>query len=58
MEILSIETIKAIRVKNNDLWMEILKIALKSSPKETKKVLAKIGKKDKEICAELQKLSK
>ena len=37
-----LEEIKKIRVRNNDLWMSVLDIALKHAPDETKKLLAKI----------------
>jgi hypothetical protein len=38
--------IKQIRVSNNDLWMEVLEIALKHAPGETKLLLAKIRSND------------
>ena len=37
-----LEEIKKIRVRNNDLWISVLDIALKHAPDETKKLLAKI----------------
>lgn len=41
--------IKDVRAKNNDLWMEILRIALEARPQETKNVLRQIKNNDKEI---------
>jgi hypothetical protein len=41
--------ISRIRVKNNDLWMKILKIALKKAPKATKRLLKRITANDKEV---------
>jgi hypothetical protein len=38
--------IRKIRVQNNDLWMEILDIALRHAPTETKKVLKSIRAND------------
>ena len=37
-----LEEIRKIRLRNNDLWMLVLDIALKHAPDETKKLLAKI----------------
>jgi len=44
-----LETIKQKRASNNDLWMEVLGIALRVAPDETKKVLRKIRSNDLEI---------
>ncbi len=48
--------IKEIRTNNNILWMEILKLALESNPKETKKILKGIFKNDRTINTNLKKL--
>lgn len=45
----TINQIEWVRVDNNKLWMEILRIAMDSSPIATKKVLAKIRKNDQQI---------
>jgi len=44
-----VEEIENVRGSNNINWMDILKIALKSSPKETIRILNKINKHDKKI---------
>lgn len=48
--------IKEIRTNNNILWMEILRLALESNPKETKKILKGIFKNDRTINTNLKKL--
>tara|TARA_Y100001935_G_C16919300_1_gene320068 strand:+ start:73 stop:264 length:192 start_codon:yes stop_codon:yes gene_type:complete len=53
-----INKIEKIRSKNNTSWMQILKIAFKSSPKETAKVLSKIYLDDKKINQLAKKLLK
>ncbi len=53
-----INKIEKIRSKNNTSWMQILKIAFKSSPKETAKVLSKIYLDDKKINKLAKKLLK
>ena len=54
----SIEKIENIRKKNNSNWMELLKIALKYAPEETKKVLRRILEQDKKVSKELTRLLK
>lgn len=44
-----LDIIKDIRIKNNDLWMDILRIALEARPEQTKMVLRQIKNNDKEI---------
>lgn len=44
-----LDQVHQIRVKNNDLWMEILQIALDFAPEETKAILARIKKNDRRI---------
>lgn len=41
-----IEDIQKVREKNNKLWMQILRIATKTQPEETKLVLKKIRRND------------
>ena len=45
-----------VRVRNNDVWMQLLKIACESNPKETKKVLKGINKNDRKVSSLLSKL--
>ncbi len=49
--------IESVRRENNELWMNILCIALENAPKETKAVLSKINKNDKQISKLLGKLA-
>ena len=53
-----IDKIERIRSKNNTSWIQILRIAFKSSPKETAKVLSKIYLDDKKINGLAKKLLK
>ena len=53
-----INKIKSIRAKNNNNWMNLLKLAFKHSPKEAKKILSKIEKYDREVSKLVRKLSK
>jgi hypothetical protein len=41
-----INEIQNIRAKNNVCWMDILKLAIKTAPKEAKKIMQKINKYD------------
>jgi len=41
-----INEIEEIRKKNNTLWMDILRLALNTKPKETKKILKSINLND------------
>ena len=45
------------RKQNNINWMNLLKLATKSSPKEAKKILKKINIQDKKISKFVSKLS-
>ena len=49
--------IKKARVKNNSNWMDLLRIAIKANPKDTKKVLKNINNLDKKISPLLNKLA-
>ena len=50
-----ISQIEKSRSKNNINWMNILRIALKSSPKNTIKILKKINQQDNKISNFLKK---
>ena len=43
---------------NNINWMQLLKLAIQSSPKKAKKILKNINKQDKKISSLISKLSK
>jgi hypothetical protein len=45
-----------IRAKNNDLWMTILHIAIENQPEQTREIISKIIKNDKEVTEWLSKL--
>lgn len=51
-----ISQIEKSRSKNNINWMNILRIALKNSPKNTIKILKKINQQDNKISNFLKKL--
>ena len=53
-----INNIEIIRRKNNKYWMDLLRLAFKSSPKEAKKIIKKINDNDKKISSLLGRLSK
>ena len=55
---LIVSLIEKTRSKNNKNWMDLLRIALKHSPKESSKVLKKINKNDKKISKLFEQLSK
>ena len=44
-----LEQIKQIRTKNNDLWMEIVDLALRMAPHETKALLRDIRSNDEAV---------
>ncbi len=44
-----VDQIEKIRKLNNRYWMDLLRIALKSAPKESRLTLRKINKNDKKI---------
>lgn len=54
----TINKIEKLRKKNNVNWMDILRIAMKHAPAETKKLLKKINEFDKNISKELSNLVK
>ena len=56
-----INAIQKIRSNNNKNWMNILKLAFKSDPKNASKILSKITSSDKKISkltSRLQKINK
>ena len=53
---LIIKEIEKIRKENNVNWMNILRISLQSSPKETLKVMKQINKADNKISKVFKKL--
>lgn len=48
--------IQLTRSRNNVNWMEILRIAMKHAPEETKRVLRRVLDDDKDISSSLEKL--
>ena len=54
----TIDEIEKIRSKNNVNWMDILRLAFKSSPDEAKKLMKKIDHSDNRISDLMKKLSK
>ena len=53
-----INKIEKIRSKNNVNWMDILRLAFKYSPHETKKLMKKINQQDGRISNLLKRLGK
>ena len=53
-----VKNIENLRKKNNINWMNILRLALKYNPKETKKITKKINSFDKKISNEVNSLTK
>ena len=53
-----IDQIEKVRKKNNNNWMDILRVAFASSPKKTAKIMSKIYKQDKNIINLAKKLTK
>ena len=51
-----LDKIEKIRSKNNKNWMDILRLAFKSSPVEASKILSQIYKEDKNISILAKKL--
>jgi len=51
-----IDRIENTRTKNNINWMNILRIAIKYSPEETKNLLRKINNQDQKISKLLKKI--
>jgi len=53
-----INKIEIIRSKNNNNWMDLLRLAFKYAPKEAKKILKKINQHDKKISNLFNEISK
>jgi|SaaInlStandDraft_1057018.scaffolds.fasta_scaffold266063_2 hypothetical protein len=53
-----INKIEKARSKNNVYWMDILRLAIKFRPSDTKKILKKINDQDQKIASFLKKLDK
>ncbi len=53
-----IKKIQKIRSRNNANWMNILRLAFKYAPKESRKLMKKINNDDKKISNLVYKLSK
>lgn len=53
-----INQIEKIRSKNNVNWMNLLRLAFKLDPQETKKIMKKVNYDDKKISNLLSKLGK
>lgn len=52
-----IDQIQNVRTKNNQNWMDILRVAFKYAPEEASKILKEIYKEDKKISALAKKLT-
>lgn len=44
-----LDEVKNLRAQNNNLWMEIVYIALREAPEETKRIMRGISEKDSQI---------
>ena len=53
---MAITKIEQIRVRNNRLWMRLLRIAMESDPVRSREVINKIGNNDKEITKWLRRI--
>ena len=53
-----INKIQLLRKKNNINWMDILRLAMKHAPNETKKILKSINSFDKKISNEVNSITK
>ena len=53
-----IDKIENLRKKNNINWMNILRLAMRHAPKETKELLKKINNFDKRISKEVNSITK
>ena len=53
-----IDEIQKIRSKNNVNWMDILRVAFKHAPKETRKLIMKVNDHDSEISKLVEQLYK
>ena len=53
-----INQIQKIRSKNNINWMNLLKLAFKTEPKEASKIMSKVNSDDKKVSQLIKKLTK
>jgi hypothetical protein len=53
-----INKIQLLRKKNNINWMDILRLAMKHAPNETKKILKNINNYDKKISNEVSSITR
>ena len=53
---MAITKIEQIRVRNNRLWMRLLRIAMEADPVRSRAVIDKIGNNDKEITKWLRRI--
>ena len=53
-----IKKIEILRKKNNINWMDILRLAMKHDPQETKKILKNINSYDKRISSAVNSITK
>jgi len=53
-----IQEIEQVRSRNNVNWMDLLRLAIVSNPKETKKILSNINSQDMKISQLFSELSK
>ena len=56
-ELKIVSKIQGVRTRNNINWMNILRIAMIHSPKQTKKLLKKINSQDKAISILIKRLA-
>ena len=56
-ELKIISKIQGVRTRNNINWMNILRIAMIHSPKQTKKLLKKINSQDKAVSILIKRLA-
>jgi len=52
-----IDEIEKVRTKNNINWMDVLRIAFRSSPKEARKIMIRINKADDKVSRLFKKFS-
>ena len=52
-----IDEIEKVRTKNNINWMDVLRIAFRSSPEEARKLMIRINKADDEVSRLFKKFS-
>ena len=54
---LQLDKVEKIRSSNNKLWMDIMRLAMKKSPKETKRIIRMICQNDALVTALLRDIS-